>query len=545
MESMKAPHPVSPERLALLAAVGLVLAFNLPFWQRLLDIVSPLDGHGLKMLGLAFALVTTFFYWVLLLLIWPRIGKPLLGLLLLATAAISYFMNQYGVLIEQDMVRNALQTDGAEVRDLLTVRMALTVLLLGVLPCWLIWRLPVTYRPGWRMLGRRLVKLGVASSVLVAIAAVGYQDFASLFRNHRELRFALTPLNYLQATSSYLRRVNAKAQPLQPIGLDAKAAPAHDKPRVLVLVVGETARADHFALNGYAQPTNPQLSRRSDIVNYPNTWSCGTETAVSVPCMFSALPREQFDTDRARHQENLLDVLQRAGLTVWWRDNNSGCKEVCNRVEREMRYDEKHPKYCKDGECFDEILIDGLPERLSQLKRDTVIVLHQKGSHGPAYYKRYPEKFEQFKPVCRTSELQQCSREDIIHAFDNTILYTDFFLSEVIRTLEAQPKVDSSLVYLSDHGESLGENGMYLHATPYLLAPDAQKHIPMLAWFSPGWQRSSGLDQACLQQQRQARYSQDNLFHSVLGLMGVSTALYQRELDMFAGCRAKSAPQAL
>ena len=130
---MKAFRPVSPERLALFAAVGLVLAFNLPFWQRLLDIVSPLDGHGLKMLGLAFALVTTFFYWVLLLFIWPRIGKPLLGLLLLSTAAISYFMNQYGVLIDQDMVRNALQTDGAEVRDLLTVRMALTVLLLGVL----------------------------------------------------------------------------------------------------------------------------------------------------------------------------------------------------------------------------------------------------------------------------------------------------------------------------------------------------------------------------------------------------------------------------
>jgi hypothetical protein len=190
---MKLLRPLSPERLALYVAMALVLLFNLPFWQRLWEIVSPLDGHGVKMLALALALTTTFFYWVLLLFVWPRVGKPLIGLLLLTTAAVSYFMNQYGVLIDQDMVRNALQTDGAEVRDLLTIKMALTVLLLGVLPCWLLWKLPVEYRPGWRRLGRRLAHLGVATLALAAIAAVGYQDFASLFRNHRELRMALAP----------------------------------------------------------------------------------------------------------------------------------------------------------------------------------------------------------------------------------------------------------------------------------------------------------------------------------------------------------------
>lgn len=538
---MKLLRPLSPERLALYVAMALVLLFNLPFWQRLWEIVSPLDGHGVKMLALALALTTTFFYWVLLLFVWPRVGKPLIGLLLLTTAAVSYFMNQYGVLIDQDMVRNALQTDGAEVRDLLTVKMALTVLLLGVLPCWLLWKLPVEYRPGWRRLGRRLAHLGIATLALAAIAAVGYQDFASLFRNHRELRMALAPLNYLQASTSYLRKVTAKPQPLQQIGLDARqTAAAHDKPRVLVLVVGETARADHFALNGYPRPTTPELAARTDIVNYPNAWSCGTETAVSVPCMFSAKAREQFDTDRARHEENLLDVLKRAGLTVLWVDNNSGCKEVCNRVEKQMRYDEQHAKYCRDGECFDEILLDGLPERLAALKGDAVIVLHQKGSHGPAYYKRYPPAFERFKPVCRTSELQQCAREDIINAFDNTIAYTDFFLAQTIRLLEKQANIDSSLLYLSDHGESLGENGMYLHATPYLVAPDAQKHIPMVAWFSPGWREHGGPALNCLKTQAGQRYSQDNLFHSVLGMMGVSTALYQRELDMFAGCRQAS-----
>lgn len=535
---MKLLRPLSPERLALWLALALALLFNLPFWQRVWAIVSPLDGHGVKMLALVFALVTLFFYWVLLLCVWPRVGKPLLGGLLLCTAAVSYFMNQYGVLIDQDMVRNALQTDRAEVGDLLTVNMALTVLLLGALPCWLLWRLPVVYRPGWRRLGRRLAHLGMATLALVAIAAVGYQDFASLFRNHRELRLALAPLNYLQASSAYLRKATAKPQPLQQIGLDARqTAAGHGKPRVLVLVVGETARADHFALNGYARPTTPELAARDDIVNYPDAWSCGTETAVSVPCMFSARPRAQFDTDRARHEENLLDVLQRAGLKVLWVDNNSGCKEVCNRVDTQLRYDAQNPAYCRDGECFDDILLDGLPGQLAALKGDAVIVLHQKGSHGPAYYKRYPPAFERFQPVCRTSELQQCARGDIVNAFDNTIAYTDAFLARTLRLLEQHTAVDSSLIYLSDHGESLGENGLYLHAAPYLLAPDAQKHIPMLAWFSSGWRQRDGEALACLKARAGQRYSQDNLFHSVLGLMGVSTQLYQRELDMFADCR--------
>ena len=533
-------RPLRAEVLAVCLSLLLVLFFNMPFWQRLYGIVSPLDAHGVKMLGLAFVLVTAFFSLLLQLLVWPKIGKPLLTALLLTTAGVSYFMSQYGVLIDMNMVRNAMQTDGAEVRDLLTVKMVLTVLLLGGLPSLWLWKTPVLYRPPLRELGVRVVALLVSAGVLVAVAMVGYQDFASLFRNNRELRFALTPTNYLQATSSYIKRVTAKPAVLQKVGEDASRTapwPAGSKPRVLVIVVGETARADHFSLNGYPRQTNPQLARIPGLINYPDTWSCGTETAISVPCMFSALPREKFDADEAKHRENLLDILQRTGIQVAWRDNNSGCKEVCNRVPTEMVFGDKNPAFCADGECFDDILLDGLPQRLKALKGDAVIVLHQKGSHGPAYYKRYPKAYERFTPVCRTSELQKCSRQDIINGFDNTILYTDAILAKTIAALQAEPAVAGGMIYLSDHGESLGENNMYLHATPYLVAPDAQKHIPMVAWFSPAWQQAAGMQQACLQQGSKQRYSQDNLFHSVLGLMGVKTALYEAPLDMFATCR--------
>ncbi|MFC3531780.1 phosphoethanolamine transferase [Vogesella facilis] len=533
-------RPARAEWLALGAALLFVLLFNLPFWQRMLHIVGPLDGHAVKMLGLSFVLVTAFINLLLLLLVWPRIGRPLLTVLFVTTAAVSYFMSQYGVLIDTNMVRNAMQTDGAEVRDLITLKMVLTVLLLGGLPSLWLWQAPLSFRPALREVGSRVLALLITAGVLFGVAMAGYQDFASLFRNNRELRFAITPTNYLQATSSYFKRVNAKAQPLQQIGLDAKRGqgwPQGSKPRVLVLVVGETARADHFSLNGYPRPTNPELAKVPGLVNYPDAWSCGTETAVSVPCMFSALPRDKFDADEAKHRENLLDILKRSGLAVSWLDNNSGCKEVCNRVPTQLLFGAKDPKFCNSEECFDDILLDALDGKLKGLQQDAVIVLHQKGSHGPAYYKRYPQQFAAFQPECRSSELQKCSRQDIINGFDNTIRYTDYFLAQVIKRLQQRQDIAGSMFYLSDHGESLGENNMYLHATPYIVAPDAQKHIPMLAWFSPQWLSAANMQPQCLQQASRQRYSQDNLFHSVLGLMDVHTALYEQPLDMYAACR--------
>lgn len=528
------------EWLAIALAALLVAAFNIPFWQRMLQILQPLDARGVGMLAMSAVFLTAFLALFIQLLLWPRIGKPLLMLILLLSAAISYFMLQYGVMVDVNMFRNAVQTDPAEVRDLLSFKLLLTVLLLGGVPCWLLYRSEVRYRPWWRELLARGIALLLTGGVLVAVALIAYQDFASLFRNNRDLRYVINPVNYIGATQSYLKRVSAKPQALQVIAADARQVsrwPAGSKPRVLVLVVGETARAANFGLNGYARQTTPQLAKVAGLLNYPDVWSCGTETAVSVPCMFSIQPRATFDADTAKQQQNLLDVLQRSKVTVNWWDNNSGCKGVCARVPTEMRYERKDGPWCTADECFDEVLLDGLPQRLAAARADEVIVLHQKGSHGPAYYKRYPAQFARFQPVCQTSELQKCSSAEITNAYDNTVLYTDHFLSRVIASLQAQDKVAASMLYLSDHGESLGENNLYLHGTPYMLAPDVQKHIPLVAWFSPTWQQAAKLDMTCLDKSRKQRYSQDNLFHSVLGLMGIHSSSYQRELDMFASCR--------
>ncbi|TIC78654.1 phosphoethanolamine transferase [Crenobacter intestini] len=533
-------RPWRAEYLAPLLALTFVVFFNLPFWQSMHEITAADPAGAWQTLLLAFLLVTAFFTLVLQLLLWPWLFRPLVALLFVGAAGAQYFMRQYGVLIDANMIQNVFQTDPAEVRDLMTGKMAAALLLLGVLPAVLLFRLPVAFRSPLRELGVRLLAIVVSAVVLVGVALAGYQDLSSLMRNHRQLRFELVPLNFIQGTRSYLKQHFATPTVIEPIGLDARqhmAGTANGKKNVLVLVVGETARADRFSLGGYARPTNPELAKLGDLAYFRNVWSCGTETAVSLPCMFSGMGRDEYDATQARSQQNLLDVLQHAKLDVQWVNNNSGCKGVCVRLPVDDRSKWQDARWCESGECYDEVMLESLAARLSAFKGDGVLVLHQKGSHGPAYYKRYPAAFETFQPVCRTSELQKCDEASIGNAYDNTIRYTDHFLAQAIRQLAAAQDVNTALVYVSDHGESLGEGNLYLHGTPYALAPDAQKHVPMLAWLSPGFQQASGVSTACLQGKTGEQLSHDNLFHSVLGLMGVSTSLYQAPLDIGASCR--------
>jgi lipid A ethanolaminephosphotransferase len=306
-----------------------------------------------------------------------------------------------------------------------------------------------------------------------------------------------------------------------------------------ILVVGETARAANFSLNGYPRLTNPRLSAVAGLINFPQAYSCGTDTAESLPCMFSDLGRARFDVNRAARQENLLDVAQRAGFAVLWRENQSGCKGVCLRVPTEILVENKSRPFYEISDTLDEALLRDLPARIKGLDRDGLFVLHMMGSHGPAYYKRYPLRFERFKPACKEAQFSRCSNDEIVNAYDNTIVYTDHVLAELIALLQEQEQqgVATALIYLSDHGESLGESNLYLHGMPYVLAPNVQKHIPMLLWLSPRYQQSFAVDTACVGAKRLQPVSQDNLFHSVLGLLDIETQSYNPKLDIFSGCR--------
>jgi lipid A ethanolaminephosphotransferase len=473
--------------------------------------------------------------------------RPVLSALVVASAAASWYMRTYAVIMDPEMVRNVLVTDTREARELLSWSMAGWVLLLSAPPLAFTWWVRLR-RFAWpRALGvRAATLLGAVVAAALSLWPVN-RDFTSMMRNHRELRYLVTPGNLLYglATQSAqgVRDVHA---PRMPVGEDARVmhvAMASPRHRVLVLVIGETARAANFSLLGYGRPTTPELARL-DVTAFRDVKSCGTSTEVSVPCLFSEWGRAGYDERRIRQSEGLLDVLAHAGYAVKWLDNQSGCKNVCNG--RGVQYEKLGaafaPDLCDGDECYDGILVRRLQIELDRLENeapaDTVIVLHMMGNHGPAYYRRYPPQFRRFAPDCATAELRDCSREQVVNAYDNAILYTDHVLASMVQALASHSSMlDSALLYVSDHGESLGEGGLYLHGLPYSIAPDTQTHVPMIAWLSRGFAADEGLNRRCLASHAGASLSHDNVFHSVLGLMDVQTSAYRVDRDLFAECR--------
>lgn len=533
---------VRPEWVTLVASAFLLVGFNVILWQHLLTITAA-DGRGVLMCVAFGLMVFCAFNLVLTLVAFRPVLKPLLMLLFLISAGVAYFMAQYGVLIDVGMLRNFAETNATEVRDLLSLKLFAYLGLLGVLPSWLLFKMPIEYRRWPKELLSKLI-VGVASAAVIGVVAlVNYQGLSSLFRNHHELRLMVVPSNYIGASLGYLREQIASAkQPFIPLGEDASLNPTwqtHARKSLTVLVVGESARAENFGILGYDRDTTPTLEKEAGLIAFTDVHSCGTETAVSVPCMFSNMGRKNYDASKARNEEGLLDVLKRAGLEVIWRDNQSGCKGTCDRVTVQDVSNLKDPSLCANSECRDEILLQGLQHFIDTLDKDTVLVLHQMGSHGPEYFKRYPKEYEHFTPVCESNALNNCSRESIVNGYDNTLVYTDHVLSTLIDLLRAnQDKVDTAMLYLSDHGESLGEYNLFLHGTPYMLAPEQQKHVAMLAWFSDSYQKSFLVDTHCLQLSREKPLSQDNLFHSMLGLLEVNSTVYNPDLDLFASCRS-------
>jgi len=541
---MSLPQRVNVAVCTLSAAVFLVLACNLRFWHVFIEATGgflwrniPLYlGSFLILVLILNALLTLFaFRWVL---------KPLLVFLFMATAFAVHFMGKYGAVIDATMMQNVFETDIREAVELLSWDLALTVAILGVLPSFVIWRIRIEVPTIWRDLGAKLAIVLVCLLAATIILVLNFKVYAPTFREHGDLRYLATPTNYLYATARYFQRMR-KPPVVEAIGTDAAKGPlwtSNTRRTVTVIVVGETARAMNFSLNGYNRETNPLLSAQKDLINFREVYSCGTVTAVSVPCVFSSLGRKDYSDSKAKSQQGLLDVLAHAGFDVLWRDNNSGCKDTCDRVRYEdLSQPSTGNPNCNREECFDERLLERLPQIIRESQKDLVVVLHQKGSHGPAYWKRYPETFAKWQPVCKTSDFDNCRNEDIVSAYDNTILYTDYVLSrtiDILRRSSAEAGVDTAFLYFSDHGESLGENNMYLHGAPYILSPIEQRHVPFMLWLSDGWLARFRIDAHCLAARSGQEFSHDNIFHSTLGMLNISTAVYNPALDIFHACNS-------
>ncbi len=517
--------------LAIVAvSILFTLVYNFAFFRNTLD-QYPLNGDNAPFLLSLVVLLASVTALVFALILTKLTLKPVLMLIFPLAAGASYFMNNYNIVIDSVMIQNVLATDSRETTDLFSVELLAYIALLGVLPAVLIYKLNLRCHPFRIELVQRMKFVGALLVLIVANVVLMGGSYASFVREHKVLRYYANPLSFMYSAGRYVdeQLAGAASGPREVIGSDARI-PASDHTReLLIMVVGEAARADHFSLNGYERETNPQLATQ-DVVSYSNVYSCATSTALSLPCMFSQNGSEDFDVAEAKRQENLLDVLQHAGVNVLWRDNNSDSKGVAAGTEfQDFRSAEVNP-VC-DVECRDVGMLSGLEDYIaSKPNGDIVIVLHQMGNHGPAYFKRYPQEYEVFTPVCETNQLEACSQQEIVNAYDNAVLYTDHFLASVIEFLKPyDDEFSTAMFYMADHGESLGEHGIYLHGLPYMIAPDSQKHVASVMWFGESFAQ---INKEGLRAREGAPFSHDNYFNTVLGMLEVESTVYDSSKDI-------------
>ena len=402
----------STNQVLLAAALFLTAFANQAFFRNLTATFGDTPWGLLHVLSLAAVLLCATVLMLALLSYRPLL-KPTLVVLFVVAAASAYFMDTYNVIIDRDMLANVMATDSAETGDLLTPKLFLYLGLLGLLPSLLLWRIRIRPASLPKAVGSRLLLAGGALMIMLALVLISSAFYAAFVREHKELRYYANPLTPVYASYKYLKtRVKSGPLELATIGADAQI-PAEDIDRELVImVVGETARADRFSLNGYERETNPNLARQ-DVISFTQVSACGTSTAISVPCMFAKSDHADFSPSETAATENALDVLRHAGVTVLWRDNNSNSKGVADRVPIEDFRSSATNPVC-DTECRDVGMLSGLREYIDQQQQgDILIVLHQMGSHGPAYFKRYPSEFHVFVPTCDTNELDSCSARRI------------------------------------------------------------------------------------------------------------------------------------
>ncbi|MEP3438104.1 MAG: phosphoethanolamine--lipid A transferase [Hoeflea sp.] len=535
---MKLARPtIGSVTLGLTVSAWIIIALNIVFWEKTAEAFGE---HRTALMAFAIGIAALLTALTLSVSI-KYVTKPIYITAIFSAAAAAWFMGQFGVIIDTDMIRNAAQTTPAEAGHLMTPAFFRHMIFYAVLPSLLIVIVRIRHRTFGAKVKWNLAVIMPLLLLALVMALWQYPAIASTMRNNRIVIKTLNPISPIISAVKYVIRQgkdkNIVALPLDP---DAKPGPLAShagKPVVTIIVAGETARAQNFSLGGYERKTNPELEKR-DVAYFRNTASCGTATEVSLPCMFSLLGHADYTHEAALAQENVLDVLSHAGVDVTWWENNTGDKAVAKRINMRNFSRENDPRYCVETECLDQDMVDALGPWLDTIKGNTTLVLHQLGSHGPAYYGRYSEEQRLFKPDCRTADFASCTKDEIVNAYDNTIVATDHMLAQVIDMLAARSdRLASSLIYMSDHGESLGESGLYLHGMPYMFAPDEQTHVPFIMWVSQSYSKIFGVTTECLSSQADEAFSQDNMFHTVLGMMGIDAADYNPALDVTAKCR--------
>lgn len=506
---IKLKNQLTITHFALLMSLLNFLLFHSPFYAFVFENVDYKNLNGIVLIAslIILMLLVNSFVFYLIFFLSRFVGKFLLVLFFIINAIAVYFINTYSVIIDESMIGNVLNTNYQESSSFFSIKLILYIILLGFIPSIYIIKVKiinVTFR-------RFIITSSLSLLFILTLVFGNGSNWLWIDENSKTLGGLAMPWSYtVNISLFYIHKHKANEKEI----LLPNATIKDNKKSVVVLVIGESARSQNFSLYGYDKNTNPLLSKTPKLFHF-NATSCATYTTEGVRCIL-----EHANTNKL--YEILPNYLYRNNVEVIWRTTNWGEPPV--HIKNYQTRSALKPN-CKGEGCnYDEILLNGLKEQIvASTKNKILIVLHTSTSHGPTYNKKYPPQFESFKPVCNSVELGNCSQTELINAYDNTIVYTDYILSELIKNLKQLQDYNSAMIFVSDHGESLGENNLYMHGLPISIAPKEQYDIPFIVWVSDGSK----------QLKPNKTLTQNHVFHSVLNFLNIQSPVYNEEMNIF------------
>lgn len=505
-----------------LVAILFVGLYNDIFWHKIYNYAILQDKGGYLLIGIIFLSLVLIFSLAMEILCVFWSFKSIAGILFLLAALSKYYMETLAITINENVIVSLFGANLFEVREFLNMGLFWSLLKYAAFPIFLLSLIRLKRARTFSIAIYSKTSLIFLYLILIAVVYVWEgQNIVFAFKSEKSIAYTLNPIAPIRSTVRYISGIVKPTPSFVHVGLDAKRESGY--PKVFVLVIGESARSLNFSLNGYERATNVYTRELKRLISFTNFYSCGVITAISIPCMLTNYTHNTY-TDRklSFYIDNILDITQRVGYDVYWISNNGGAcmGGVCNRI--------KNVSYYNDGR-LDGAMLPEIEEIIKNAKQDSFIVINLHGSHGARYDERYPKEFEKFLPVCKNDELQKCSHQELVNAYDNSIIYTDYLIFQIIKALRENQKFDTALWYLSDHGESLGEYGQYMHGgLPYALSPDVQVHIPSMIWLGKGFDNNYDT----LEYSKDKTFNQDYLFHTLLKFLGIKTQAYEGELDI-------------
>lgn len=500
-------RPIDVTKLALILSI-FTFIYNIPLIKMVVNSVdSDFNGFMISTSVVILLLVLNYLLYYILLYCFRVVGKYLIAFTFIGNAICLYFINGYNTLITMEMMGNVFNTRPSEAGGFFSLSAVLYFLILGVIPAVCVVATRINYRSIWRF----LISLGVTLAIVCSTVVVNKHNILWIDRHAPRIGGLAMPYSYTVNTIRYIHRMilmNRKEKPLP------DATITTDTRDVVVLVIGESARSANFSLYGYKRCTNPMLEQERDLIVFDAT-SAYTYTTAGVKAIIDHKPTEEL-------YEILPNYLYRNGVDVIWRTSNWG--EPPLHIDKVYKREDLGKRYGVDDK-YDETLIAGLAEEiLASDKKKTLVVIHTSTSHGPEYFKRYPYEFEEFTPVCTEVEMSKANRSELINAYDNTILYTDYMLYTIIEELRSLPDdMRRCMIFVSDHGESLGESGIYMHGLPLDIAPREQYEIPFLVWNSDPYTHVKDIESV----------GQYHVFHSVMSYLGMTSPIFNESKNIF------------